>query len=159
MRAFERLGLKASSLEKPGAETGDSSVKAHQRKDGTALSLSISSQQIEFDGRNAELVAAFDLTQRVANERQLQEKAKSGNALLDAAADGSWLLGADGQIQDVNATYCRMSGYSKEELLRMNAADIEDPSSGETTMRLQLGRVRGGGRYETEPSLRRCLVS
>ena len=86
MRAFERLGLKASSLEKPGAETGDSSVKAHQRKDGTALSLSISSQQIEFDGRNADLVAAFDLSQRLEGERQLQEKAKSGNALLDAAA-------------------------------------------------------------------------
>jgi GAF domain-containing protein len=32
----------------------------------------------------------------------------------------------------------------------MNAADIEDPTSGETTMRLQLGRVRGGGRYETK---------
>src|SRR5690606_36159958 len=31
-----------------------------------------------------------------------------------------------------------------------NAADIEDQTSGETTMRLQLGRVRGGGRYETK---------
>jgi hypothetical protein len=43
-----------------------------------------------------------------------------------------------------------MSGRSREELLKMNAADIEDQSSGETTMRLQLGRVRGGGRYETK---------
>ncbi|HTU57723.1 MAG TPA: GAF domain-containing protein, partial [Polyangiales bacterium] len=93
--------------------------------------------------------------QRLETERQLleqakAEQAKASNALLDAAADGSWLLGGDGQIQDVNATYCRMSGYSREELLRMNAADIEDPTSGETTMRLQLGRVRGGGRYETK---------
>jgi PAS domain S-box-containing protein len=146
----EFLGLKASALEKSGAESNDSVIKVHQRKDGAALSLSISSQQIEFDGRNANLVAAFDLTQRLDAERQLHEQAKASNALLDAAADGSWLLGGDGQIQDVNATYCRMSGYSKEELLRMNAADIEDPSSGETTMRLQLGRVRGGGRYETK---------
>lgn len=151
----EFLGLKASALEKSGADSSDSSVRVHQRKDGNALSLSISSQQIEFDGRNADLVAAFDLSPRLATERQLveqakAEQAKAGNALLDAAADGSWLLGSDGQIQDVNAAYCRMSGYSKEELLRMNAADIEDPASGETTMRLQLGRVRGGGRYETK---------
>lgn len=146
----EFLGLKASALTLPGGESPDSSISVHQRKDGLALFLSISSRQIEFDGRNADLVAAFDLSQRLETERQLQEQAKAGNALLDAAADGSWLLGSDGQIQDVNATYCRMSGYSKDELLRMNAADIEDPSSGETTMRLQLGRVRGGGRYETK---------
>ncbi len=76
--------------------------------------MSISSQQIEFDGRNADLVAAFDLTQRLEIERQLHEQAKAGNAVLDAAADGSWLLGSDGQIQDVNATYCRMSGYGGE---------------------------------------------
>lgn len=146
----EFLGLKASALEQSGVESRDSSVRMHQRKDGNVLALSISSQQIEFDGRNAELVAAFDLSQRIETERQLHEQAKAGNALLDAAADGSWLLGGDGQIQDVNATYCRMSGYSKDELVGMNAADIEDPTSGETTMRLQLGRVRGGGRYETK---------
>jgi PAS domain S-box-containing protein len=146
----EFLGLKATALEMPGAELRDSSLRAHQRKNGSPLALSISSQQIEFDGRNADLVAAFDLTQRVDGERQLQEQAKAGNALLDQAADGSWLLGSDGQIQDVNATYCHMSGYSKDELVGMNAADIEDPTSGETTMRLQLGRVRGGGRYETK---------
>ncbi|GFE78162.1 hypothetical protein GCM10011487_01620 [Steroidobacter agaridevorans] len=146
----EFLGLKASALMLPGGESPDSSISVHQRKDSLALFLSISSQQIEFDGRNADLVAAFDLSQRLETERQLQEQAKAGNSLLDSAADGSWLLGSDGQIQDVNAAYCRMSGYSKEELLRMNAADIEDPASGETTMRLQLGRVRGGGRYETK---------
>lgn len=146
----EFLGLKASALAAPGNDSTDSPISAHQRKDGSLLSLSIARQQIEFDGRNAHLVSAVDLTQRLEIERQLQEQAKSGGAVLDAAADGSWMLGGDGQILDVNTTYCRMSGYSKEELLRMNAADLEDPTSGETTMRLQLGRVRGGGRYETK---------
>lgn len=145
----EFLALKASALEMadPGA---DAQVKMHKRKDGGSLALSIATRQIEFDGRDAELVSAFDLTPRLEIERQLQEQANSGGAILDAVADGSWLLGGDGQILDVNTAYCRMSGYSKEELLRMNAADIEDQTSGETTMRLQLGRVRGGGRYETK---------
>jgi PAS domain S-box-containing protein len=146
----EFLGLKATSLEMMGADARTLPVIRHKRKDGSELGVSVSTQQIEFDGRNAELVSAFDLTQRLETERQLQEKANSGRALLDAAADGSWLLGGDGQILDANIAYCRMSGYSKEELLRMNAADIEDPTSGEITMRLQLGRVRGGGRYETK---------
>lgn len=146
----EFLALKATALQLPDADAPGELVRMHQRKDGTALALSIASRQIEFDGRHAELVAAFDLTQRLETERQLQEQANSGRALLDSVPDGAWLLGSDGRILDVNVAYCRMSGYSKEELLRMNAADIEDQTSGETTMRLQLGRVRGGGRYETK---------
>lgn len=146
----EFLGLKAAALELQGTDAKNAPISVHKRKDGTALGLSIATQRIEFDGRNAELVSAFDLTQRLEAERQLHEQAKTGRAVLDAAADGSWVLGGDGQILDVNTAYCRMSGYSKEELLKMNAADIEDQTSGETTMRLQIGRVRGGGRYETK---------
>jgi PAS domain S-box-containing protein len=149
----EFLALQASALELPEADTdatGAASISMHRRKDGSALALSVASQQIEFDGRSAELVAAFDLTRRLEIERQLKEQASGERALLDCAADGSWLLASDGQILDVNPAYCRMSGYSKEELLTMNAADIEDQTSGETTMRLLLGRVRGGGRYETK---------
>lgn len=146
----EFLGLKTASLAMAGAAAKKAPISTHKRKDGGALELAIASQEIEFDGRNAELVCAYDLTQRLETERQLHEQAKSGRALLDAAADGSWVLGGDGQILDVNTAYCRMSGYSKDELLRMNAADLEDQTSGEITMRLQLGRVRGGGRYETK---------
>jgi PAS domain S-box-containing protein len=147
----EFLALKAAELEITDAGSRDPSISLHKRKDGGGISLSIATQRIEFDGRSADLVCAYDLTPRLEVERQLkEEQAQSGRALLDAAADGSWLLAADGQILDVNTTYCRMSGYSKEELLAMNAADIEDLTSGETTMRLQLGRVRGGGRYETK---------
>jgi PAS domain S-box-containing protein len=146
----EFLGLKAASLEMHGTDAKSSPISVHKRKDGGVLGLSIATQPIEFDGRNAELACAFDLTQRLESERQLHEQAKTGRAILDAAADGSWVLGGDGQILDVNVAYCRLSGYSKEELLKMNAADLEDQTSGETTMRLQLGRVRGGGRYETK---------
>ena len=146
----EFLALRASALELPGTDSRNSPISVHQRKDGTVLGLSISVQQIEFDGRNAQLVCAYDLTQRLETERQLHEQAKTGRAILDAAADGSWVLGGGGEILDANTAYSRMSGYSREELLKMNAADIEDQTSGETTMRLQLGRVRGGGRYETK---------
>jgi len=147
----EFLAQKSSELEMLEAGPRDPSVTFHKRKDGGGISLSIATQRIEFDGRSADLVCAYDLTPRLEVERQLrEEQAQSGRALLDSAADGSWLLAADGQITDVNTTYCRLSGYTKEELLTMNAADIEDITSGETTMRLQLGRVRGGGRYETK---------
>jgi PAS domain S-box-containing protein len=178
----EFLALKAASLEMPGSN-GDGGSRTHRRRDGAALILSIGTHEIEFDGRNADLVCAFDLTARAADERrkteeaharerrigedaaarerklkeeadarerQLREEAGAGRALLEAAADGCWILDASGRLLDVNAAYCRMSGYGREELLKMTSSQLEDESVGETTMRLQLGRVRGGSRYETK---------
>lgn len=151
----EFLALKGPSLEAPDAEDG--AAIAHQRKDGGGLKVSLALHEIEFDGRSANLVSAYDLTERAATERKLRDEAAdlrkeavTTRTLVEAAPDGCWILDADGRLLDVNAAYCRMSGYSREELLGMNAAQIEDQSTGETTMRLQLGRVQGGGRYETK---------
>jgi PAS domain S-box-containing protein len=146
----EFLALKSAALEADGAEQLPAGLRSHRRKDGAAMTLSMTSNEIEFDGRSADLVSAYDLTERVATERQLHETAATGRALIEAAADGCWVLDGEGHILDVNAAYCRMSGYSRDELLQKLAADIEDQSSGESTMRLQLGRVSGGGRYETK---------
>lgn len=39
--------------------------------------------------------------------------------------DGFLIVDMQGHIQDVNTTYCKMSGYSRKELLKMNIADFE----------------------------------
>jgi len=152
----EFLALKNSALEAADAEDGAGPV-AHQRKDNSALKIALSSHEIEFDGRSANLVSAYDLTERAATEQKLRDEAAklrkdtvSARTLVEAAPDGCWVLDSNGRVLDVNAAYCRMSGYSRDELLGMNASQIEDQSTGETTMRLQLGRVQGGGRYETK---------
>lgn len=144
----EFLALKQTALEIPGTEDG--AMRAHRRKDDRPLHVSLSAIQIEFDGRSADLICAYDLTERVRVEQQLREEAGASRVILDAAADGCWIQDGEGRLLDVNPAYCHMSGYAREELLRMNVADIEDQSAGETTQRLQLGRVRGGGRYETK---------
>ena len=151
----EFLALKGPSLEAPDAEDGGATT--HQRKDGGGLKVALALHEIEFDGRSANLVSAYDLTERAATERKLRDEAAdlrkeavTTRTLVEAAPDGCWILDANGRLLDVNAAYCRMSGYNREELLGMNSAQIEDQSTGETTMRLQLGRVQGGGRYETK---------
>lgn len=158
----EFLGLKRAALEAPDAEDG--AAVAHLRKDGSGLKVALGSQQIEFDGRSADLVSAYDVTTHAAAEHKLREEADKlrkeadklrkdavgARSLVEAAPDGCWILDGNGRLLDVNSAYCRMSGYSREELLGMNASQIEDQSTGETTMRLQLGRVQGGGRYETK---------
>src|SRR6185436_3837406 len=151
----EFLALKGPALEAPDAEDGP--AVAHQRKDGGGLKVALALHEIEFDGRSANLVSAYDLTERAATERKLRDEAAdlrkeavTARTLVEAAPDGCWILDSNGRILDVNSAYCRLSGYSRDELLGMNESQIEDQSAGETTMRLQLGRVQGGGRYETK---------
>ena len=151
----EFLALQGAALEAPDAEDG--AAVAHRRNDGSALSVALALHEIEFDGRSADLVSAYDLTEHAATERKLRDEAAglrkevvSARTLVEAAPDGCWILDSNGRLLDVNAAYCRMSDYSRDELLGMNASQIEDQSAGETTMRLQLGRVQGGGRYETK---------
>ena len=65
--------------------------------------------------------------------------------------DGFLIVDMTGQIQDVNSTYCKMSGYSRRELLKMNIADFE--TRGKPThilKRLRELKRSGKGRFLSE---------
>jgi PAS domain S-box-containing protein/putative nucleotidyltransferase with HDIG domain len=150
----EFLSLKSPALSAPQAveqvfANPPQGIAIHKAKDGRTIAVALASHEIEFDGRRADLVSAYDLTERLSAERGLERQFESNRTLFAAAADGMWLMDGDGRLLDVNAAYCRMSGYDRDALLKLNSADIEDPDSGETTMRLQLGRSGTGERYET----------
>jgi PAS domain S-box-containing protein len=67
-----------------------------------------------------ELVGGFNrLLERLAKRDRILR------SILETSLDGFWRLGRDGRLIDVNATYCRQSGYSREELLGMDIASIE----------------------------------
>ncbi len=55
----------------------------------------------------------------------LRESEARHRAILQAAMDGCWLSDTQGRLLEVNAAFCRMSGYSLRELLSMRMADLE----------------------------------
>ena len=166
----EFLSLKAQSLIDTTAAVEEGGV-AHRRKDGSTLHGQSASQAIEFDGRNADLVSVWDLSRRIqaeqkraqqaaeteqqcreaalAEQQRQQQAAAASRSLLDAMSDGYWVLDAEGRILEVNAAYCRMSGYSREELINLRAADIEQQGSGDATARLKI-TTPSGDRYEVQ---------
>lgn len=67
-----------------------------------------------------------DISEIKKIERELRAKEEEHWAILETAMDGFWIVDTAGRFLEVNETYCEMSGYSEEELLRMDISAVED---------------------------------
>jgi PAS domain S-box-containing protein len=87
------------------------------------------------------LSAIFTERQQTENDHQ---------AMIHTSLDGYWKLDYAGNLIEVNNAYCRMSGYSRAELLQMHISDIDADETPEQT-RTHLAQVIGHGydRFES----------
>jgi len=60
-----------------------------------------------------------------ASESQVLKSDERYKSVLHAAMDGFLVVDLQGHLLEANLTYCRMSGYSLEELLAMSIADLD----------------------------------
>jgi PAS domain S-box-containing protein len=74
-----------------------------------------------------------DISRRRAAEAALRRSEERHRTIIQTAIDGFWLVDAEGRLLEVNAAYCRMSGYSEQELLGSRIADIEAAETVEQT--------------------------
>ena len=81
----------------------------------------------------------------------IEANEKRHRSILKSAMDGYWLTDAEGRLIEVNDAYCRMSGYSEDELLTMRIADLETVESPQLIAeRIQEVVVRGSDRFESK---------
>ena len=72
--------------------------------------------------------AARDITEQKKLEQQLRESEAYNRGLIEASVDGLITVDPSGTISDVNEQMCRMSGFSREELIGTPFADyFQDP--------------------------------
>lgn len=67
-------------------------------------------------------VAVFDV---ITERKRAQTVAEQYRAVIHASLDGFWITDTTGRILDTNPAMCRISGYSREELLHLNIRDFE----------------------------------
>ncbi len=67
----------------------------------------------------------LDITERKQAENTIRQEADRHAALLSTTMDGYWRMDRKGKLLDVNDAYCRMSGYSRDELLQMHVAELD----------------------------------
>ncbi|MBI2042578.1 MAG: PAS domain S-box protein [Candidatus Nealsonbacteria bacterium] len=93
-----------------------------------------------------------DITeQKKKEEAVIAEKARY-EAMVRGSIDGFWLIEpSTGRLTDVNEAYCQMSGYSREELLKMKISDLdvkEDPA--EVRRHIELVLEKGYDRFDSQ---------
>ena len=78
-------------------------------------------------------------------------RTRRSKIILETSIDGFCVVGPDGKILEVNSSLCNITGYSKEELLKMKITDIEARATAEQTAQ-QLDKVmkQGYDRFETK---------
>ena len=97
------------------------------------------------------VVAHENITARKLADLALRESAEHHRTLLHTAMDGFWMVDLEGRLEEVNETYCRMSGYTEAELLTMRVTDLEAVTDLEViAARIQNLVTRGEDRFETQ---------
>ncbi len=92
-----------------------------------------------------------DISDRKLFEDKLRANDERHRAILDTAMDGFWQADTQGRLLDVNVTYCQMSGYSEQELLSMNIADLESIESiNDVSAHMQKIISQGEVRFESK---------
>ncbi len=66
-----------------------------------------------------------NITEKEAINRKLKENRNKLRSILETTQDGFWIVGENHKIIDVNNAYCKMSGYSRKEMLSLTIPDIE----------------------------------
>jgi len=89
----------------------------------------------------------------VVQVEALQASEERLRLILRTAMDGFCLTDAVGHLLQVNEAYCRMSGYSEQELLAMCIDDLEfneSPRARDLAFRIQKGMERAFDRFESQ---------
>ena len=86
-------------------------------------------------------------------EKQLENE-RHYRTFIETAMDGFWLTDKQSNLLEVNDAYCKMSGYSREELLSMTVADLD---ASETTDEVitHIERIVADGKAKFETKHRR----
>ncbi len=94
----------------------------HSLKDGRIIEVEITSHTLVFGNRRAELVLAYDITERNRMEKQLRENEERLRLALLAGKQGLYDLNLQTGDADVNQEYARMLGYDPDTFQETNAA-------------------------------------
>jgi len=91
-----------------------------------------------------------DITRRKKAERELIDRESEYRTILHTTMDGFCIISPDGKFLDVNDAFCRLTGYSRDELFVRSLSDIEAKETADVISEHSREIIRKGeDRFET----------
>jgi PAS domain S-box-containing protein len=116
--------LKDLSQPVPGLQ--DAKVWRHRIKDGSVIQVEITAHELDFEGHEAELVLANDITERTNSEERLhQSQEKFAKAFRASPFGISISTESEGRYVDANPAFLTMMGYELDEMVGRTSGDLE----------------------------------
>ncbi|MBN2862996.1 MAG: PAS domain S-box protein, partial [Bacteroidales bacterium] len=113
---------------KPLDEIGYATFEAyHKKKDGSIFPIEISARRVDIEGVKYYQSISRDITERKIAEETLKESEEKFRNIFEESPLSIAVTGKDMVILRANSAYCRMLGYSEEELLGMTYKDFTHP--------------------------------
>ncbi len=113
---------------KPLDDIGYATFEAfHKRKDGSIFPIEISARRVDIEGVKYYQSISRDITERKLAEETLKESEEKFRKIFEESPLSIALTGKDMGIIRANSAYCRMLGYSEEELLGMTYKNFTHP--------------------------------
>lgn len=100
--------------------TGDYEVYG-LRKDGSKYPLTIKGNNIIYKGVNARVIGFIDISE----SKKIEEQLKLAASVFTHAREGIMITDSAGVLIEVNDTCCKITGYSREEILGKNISFIK----------------------------------
>ncbi len=123
----------------------------HRLKDGRVIHVEITSHRVDFDGHDAKLVLAHDVTERLAAE----EEQRLHTAVVESTRDGIVVTGLDGRVLSVNRAFTEITGYPASAILDRSLDMILAPDDGGLSEDGLRAAVRREGYWQGERMIRR----
>ena len=136
----------------PGGASSYTGVFDQPCADGSLKHVEITASYLRDEaGRPVEILGVSrDATARIEAERALEQREREMRTILHTALDGFGSVDGAGRFREVNEALGTITGYSRDELLGMRVADLEEVN-GDGEFAARMARIRDSGpeRFET----------
>lgn len=106
-------------------KNGEDNIEANFRlKDGTTIPYYLNGMIINYEGENCLMGVGIDISEKVKSQQELKESEEKYRTLIEQASDGIFISNQSGNYLDVNTSATMLTGYTKDELLKLNMRDI-----------------------------------
>jgi PAS domain S-box-containing protein len=122
----------------------------HRKKDGTYIHMDIVTRPLTYEGRQARLIVAHDVTERRRAEEALRASEEKYRFLIDSLEQCIILKDADLRFVAANRTFCEGLGLGEAEILGKTDFDFYPAHLAEKYRADDLSVLKEGKRIELE---------